>query len=77
MRAGRYQLVQFVTSRAPNVFYVELYMSYLKGGSIGDYIGTTIGVIKGDTSSLDYSSYRAALIRILISISLPRQQDPQ
>ena len=24
---------------------------------MGDYIGTTIGVIKGDTRSLDYSSY--------------------
>ena len=34
-------------------------MSYslnsLKGGYIGDYIGTTMGVIKGDTRSLDYS----------------------
>ena len=34
-------------------------MSYslnsLKGGYIGN--GTTIGVIKGDTRSLDYSSY--------------------
>ena len=36
-------------------------MSYslnsLKGGYIGDYIGATIGVINGDTRSLDYSSY--------------------
>ena len=24
---------------------------------MGDYIGTTIGVIKGDTRSLDYSSH--------------------
>ena len=24
---------------------------------MGDYIGTTIGVIKGDIRSLDYSSY--------------------
>ena len=29
----------------------------LKGGYIGDYIGTTIGVIKGDTRSLDNGSY--------------------
>ena len=37
-----------------------IHMSYslnsLKGGYIGDCIGTTIGVIKGDTRSLDYSS---------------------
>ena len=37
------------------------YMSYslnsLKGRYIGDYIGTTMGVMKGDTMSLDYSSY--------------------
>ena len=36
-------------------------MSYslnsLKGGYIGDYMGTTIGVIKGDTRSLDSSSH--------------------
>ena len=35
-------------------------MSYslnsLKGGYIGDYIGTTIGGIRGDTRSLDYGS---------------------
>ena len=29
----------------------------LKGGYISDYIGTTIGVIKGDTRSLDNGSY--------------------
>ena len=29
----------------------------LKGGYIGDYIGDTAGVIKGDTRRLDYSSY--------------------
>ena len=36
-------------------------MSYslnsLKGGFIGDYRGNIIGAIKGDTRSLDYSSY--------------------
>ena len=36
-------------------------LNSLKGGSIGDYIGDyyrgLIGVIKGDTRSLDYSSY--------------------
>ena len=36
-------------------------MSYslnsLKGGYIGDYTGTTLGDSKGDTRSLDYSSY--------------------
>ena len=30
-------------------------LNSLKGGYIGDYIGTTMGVIKGDTRSLDYS----------------------
>ena len=29
-----------------------------KGGYIGIIQGTTIGVIKGDTRSLDYGSYR-------------------
>ena len=29
----------------------------LKEGYIGDYVGTTIRVIKGDTRSLDYGSY--------------------
>ena len=28
----------------------------IKGGYIGDYMGTTMGVIKGDTRSLDCSS---------------------
>ena len=36
-------------------------MSYsqnsFKGGFLGDYIGTSIGLIKGDTRSLDYSLY--------------------
>ena len=35
-------------------------MSYslnsIKGGYTGDYMGTTIGVVKGDTRSSDYSS---------------------
>ena len=36
----------------------ELLSKLLKGGYIGDYIGgTTIGVIKGDTRSLDSISY--------------------
>ena len=43
---------------------METHMSHslnsLKGGYIRDYIGTTIGVIKGDTRSLDYSSHRTA-----------------
>ena len=29
----------------------------LKGGQKADHIGTIIGVIKGDTSSLDYNSH--------------------
>ena len=32
-------------------------LNSLKGGYIGDYIGTTIGVIKWDTRSLDNGSY--------------------
>ena len=36
-------------------------LNSFKGGNIGGYIGTTIGVIKGDTRSLDYSSYRFRL----------------
>ena len=31
----------------------ELYSKLLKGGYIGDYVGITIRVIKGDTRSLD------------------------
>ena len=46
-------------------------MSYslnsLKGGYIGDYVGTTIGVIKGDTRSLGYSSY----VLVSSSFSIP------
>ena len=30
----------------------------LKAGYIGDYTGTAIGVIEGDTRSLDHSSYK-------------------
>ena len=32
-------------------------LNSLKGGSIGDYIGTTIGLIKGDSRSLDNGSH--------------------
>ena len=32
-------------------------LNSLKGGYIGDHIGGSIGVIKGDTRSLDYGSY--------------------
>ena len=31
-------------------------LNSFKGGYIGDYIGGIIGLIKGDTRSLDYSS---------------------
>ena len=33
----------------------------LKGCSIGDDIGSIIGVVKGDTRTVDYSSYRCFL----------------
>ena len=51
-------------------------MSYslnsFKGINIGDYIGTTIGVVKGDTRSLDYSSYEVYFplpIAILVEVA--------
>ena len=37
--------------------YMSHSLNSLKEGYIGDYLGTTIGLIKGDTRSLDYSSY--------------------
>ena len=37
--------------------YMYHSLKFLKGGIVQ---GTTIGVIKGDTRSLDYSSYRAS-----------------
>ena len=40
----------------------------LKGGYIGDDIGSTIGVIKGDTKSLDYSSY--GLVSVVASLRI-------
>ena len=47
-------------------------MSYslnsLKGSYIGDDIGTTIRVIKGDARSLDYSSYIYIYINTYIYI---------
>ena len=53
-------------SLAKNLGGKDKQMSYslnsLKGGYIGDYIGTTIGVIKGDTRSLDYGSYVFSLV---------------
>ena len=36
--------------------HVTYSLNSLKGGYIGVYIGTTIGVIKGDTRSLDNGS---------------------
>ena len=36
-------------------------LNSLKGGYIGEYIGTMIGGIKGDTRSLDYSSDESRL----------------
>ena len=37
-------------------------LNSLMGGNIRDYIGTTIGDIKGDTRSLDYSSYACTFL---------------
>ena len=37
-------------------------LNFLKGGSTGDYMGITIGVIKGDTRSLDYISCECRLV---------------
>ena len=49
----------------------EPYSKLLKGGCIGDYIGTTIRVIKGDTRSLDSSSYRVIVATIRIHAFIP------
>ena len=52
--------MQRPTANARNVgsdYHTSYSLSSLKGGYIGDYIGTTIRDIKGDTRSLDYSSY--------------------
>ena len=49
--------------------HTTIHMSYslnsLKGGYIGDYIEDYYRVIKGDTKSLDYSSYVNAQIRVV------------
>ena len=46
-------------------------MSYslnsFKGVYIGDYIGTTMGVIKGDTRSLDNGSYEQSKSTMIFS----------
>ena len=40
-------------------------LNSFKAGYIGDFFsGTTIGVIKGDTRSLDYSSYGGKLLNL-------------
>ena len=44
---------------------------HLKRGHMGDYIGSIIGLIKGDTSSLDYGSY-GGLYGTLLVIGVPR-----
>ena len=52
--------MQRPTANARNVgsdYHTSYSLNSLKGGYIGDYIGTTIRDIKGDTRSLDYSSY--------------------
>ena len=33
-------------------------LNSLKGDNLRDILGTTIGVVKGDTESLDYSSHK-------------------
>ena len=40
-----------------HIAHMSYSLNSLKGGCIGDYIGTTIGVIKGDTRSLDNGTY--------------------
>ena len=37
--------------------YISYSLTSLKGGYIRDYMWATIGGLKGDTRSLDYSSY--------------------
>ena len=64
--------------RKPNIPCLSN-MSYslksLKGGYIGDDLGTTIGLIKGDTGSLDYGSYAFNHVRSS-SIILSHSQFP-
>ena len=43
--------------------------TYSKGGYKGDYIGTTTGLIKGDTRSLVNGSYDEALVPPVIASS--------
>ena len=50
--------------QVPENFLLHMYYSLnsLKGGYLGDYVGATIGVIKGDTRSLDYGSYDISVL---------------
>ena len=46
-----------LAERAGHWVHMSYSLNSLKGGYIGDYIGDYYRVIKGDTRSLDYSSY--------------------
>ena len=46
-----------VSLYVPSVALHELESKLLKGGYIGEYMGSIIGVIKGGTRSLDYGSH--------------------
>ena len=49
-------------SRLHNEGSYELQSKLFKGGYLGNIWGSIIGVIKGDTRSLDYSSYSDPLL---------------
>ena len=59
--------------RAPSmrVQYMSYNLNSLKGDYTGIVQGTTIGVIKGDTRSLDYSSYVQPLVSSLLHVHGP------
>ena len=50
--------------------YVSFSLNSVKGDYIREYIGTTIGIIKGDTRMLDYSS-------CILKDPLPRARKPR
>ena len=62
LRVSSFWLLAIGTKSVACIYiYIYIYMNHslnsLKGGYIGDSMGTTIGVIKGDTRSLDKGTY--------------------
>ena len=57
IRAASSLKISFATARGASGDHLSHSLNSLKGGYIVHYIGNTFGVIKGDTRSLDYSSF--------------------